>query len=71
MNLLTAGRFEPLRRCLAVVDGKSYFGEVFNGQQRIFVDPEHPALRPQTQWGYTTGSTTSAGNVAYSFVQWR
>ena len=71
MKALPQGRFEIIRRCLAVVDGKAYYGEVFDGQQRIFVDPAHPSLqRPYVQYQYVhTGTANSVSGVTY--VQFR
>jgi hypothetical protein len=70
MKQLSAGHFEPQRRCIAVIDGKSYFGEVFQGQKRIFVDPEHPSLRPQAQWIYNNAPPTGSGGFTnVMFVQ--
>jgi hypothetical protein len=62
MKFLPPGRFELQRRCVAVINGKTYFGEVFRDEQRIFVDPQHPSLRPE-QWVY---HPAFYGNVIYS-----
>src|SRR5579859_8208905 len=69
---LPPGRFYLVRRCLAAIDGKLYFGEVFNGQQRIFVDPEHPSLRPPTQYAYgSAGAGPEPRTAAYNSFNFR
>jgi len=61
-RLTDDGRFELQRRCVAVVDGCEYYGEVFDGQQRIFVDPAHPSLQPPSQWVYIQSAQPSTYN---------
>ena len=62
--------FEIQKRCVAATeDGREYFGEVFKGDQRIYLDPADPRRNPQPQvtWAYpyqTFGGAAGGGKTA-------